>query len=85
MVGEHSFGYAGRLSLMPLSSGAHLRLTDAFYAGPDGEPISEGLEPDVEVSVRTRSFAEKDIEIDQLTLQRALEVLQNGDELSEAA
>lgn len=85
LVGQYSFGYAGRLSLMPLTSGAQFRLTDAFYAGPDGEPISEGIEPDVEVSVRTRSFAEKDIEIEELTLQRALEVLQNGDELSEAA
>jgi carboxyl-terminal processing protease len=75
VVGQRSFGYAGRLSLTPLSNGAHVLLTDAFYTGPDGEPISEGLEPDVEVSERTRTFAEKDLELDDLTLKRALEVL----------
>lgn len=75
LVGQPSFGHAGRLTLVPLSSGAHLLLTDAFYAGPSGEPIRDAIEPDVEVSERTRRFADKDITIDDLTLRRGLELL----------
>ncbi len=79
VVGQSSFGYTGRLTLTPLSNGAHVLLTDAFYTGPGGESLAEGVEPDVEVSERTRAFADKDLALDDLTLKRALEVLA-GDE-----
>jgi carboxyl-terminal processing protease len=49
VLGEDSFGHAGRRARVNLSSGAFLELTDAFYAGPDGVRLTEGLEPDIEV------------------------------------
>lgn len=75
LVGETSFGHAGRLRLIPLSTGAHIRLSDAFYSGPSAEPIVDGLEPDVEVSERTRTFALKDVPLEDLILQRGIEIL----------
>lgn len=87
LVGEPSFGHAARLRLVPLSSGAHLRLSDAFYSGPESTPIVEGLEPDVEVSERTRTFATKDVPLDDLILRRGIEILERGavEEAAEAA
>jgi carboxyl-terminal processing protease len=76
LVGQASFGHAGRLSLVPMSNGAHLLLTDAFYSGPNGEPLSESLEPDVEVGERQRRFADKDMTIEDLTMRRGLELLE---------
>ena len=85
LVGRRTFGHAGRQRLIPLSDGSHLVLTDAFYSGPDGEPIKEGLDPDVTVSEFTRTLAEQDRSIDDLTLERGLEILldQPGEETSE--
>jgi C-terminal processing protease CtpA/Prc len=50
ILGEDSFGHAGRTTRVNLSSGAFLELTDAFYSGPDGVRLTESLEPDLEVS-----------------------------------
>ncbi|HUP24231.1 MAG TPA: S41 family peptidase [Thermoanaerobaculia bacterium] len=50
VLGEDSFGHAGRTTRVNLSSGAFLELTDAFYSGPDGVRITESLEPDLAVS-----------------------------------
>jgi carboxyl-terminal processing protease len=49
LLGEESYGHAGRTTRVNLSSGAFLELTDAFYAGPDGVLLTESLEPDFEV------------------------------------
>lgn len=57
LVGERTFGYAGRLKEVGLPSGGRLWLTDAFYTGPDGEPLRGSLQPDVRVSVNP--WAEK--------------------------
>lgn len=57
LVGQRTFGYAGRQSMLELSSGAVIFLADAFYTGPDLEPLDEPLEPDVRVESRLR-FAE---------------------------
>lgn len=46
VLGEPTFGYAGRTTVVDLSSGGLLQLTDAFYSGPDGEEIDQSLEPD---------------------------------------
>jgi len=80
LVGQTSFGHAGRLSLIPLSNGAHMLLTDAFYTGPDGEPLLEGVTPDIEVNERSRRFAEKDLSVEDLTLQRGLAVFADAAE-----
>lgn len=79
-----SFGHSGRQSLVPLSNGGGLLLTDAFFTGPDGEPLTESLEPDVLVR-RQFSFAdeaadeeaaEEGIEVDEV-LDKGLEVLRD--------
>jgi carboxyl-terminal processing protease len=49
LVGEESFGHAGRTELLALADGSKLQLTTAFFTGPDGKPLQEGLEPDERV------------------------------------
>lgn len=49
LVGERSFGHAGRTELIALADGSRLQLTTAFFTGPDGKPLQEGLEPDERV------------------------------------
>ncbi|MCB1057354.1 MAG: PDZ domain-containing protein [Acidobacteria bacterium] len=49
LVGERTFGYAGRLKRVDLSTGGHLWITDAFYTGPDAEPVRGSLVPDLAV------------------------------------
>ncbi len=50
LVGEPSFGYAGRQTRVEIPSGGDLWITDAFYTGPDGEPVNQGLVPDLRVA-----------------------------------
>lgn len=52
LVGEPTFGHTGRESLVALSNGGSLQITDAFYTGPDRKPISSSLTPDRRVSSR---------------------------------
>lgn len=75
LVGERTFGYAGRLGTVDLSSGGRLWLTEAFYTGPDGEPHSAALEPDVLVSGARRAVVQGDEEAEDRVLLRGLEVL----------
>lgn len=83
-VGEATFGHAGRQAEIALSSGALLELTDAFYTGPKGELIDESLEPEVEVTERSRRLGERELELDELILRRGLGVLA-GEEQKKAA
>lgn len=75
VVGERSFGYAGRQSMVALSNGAQVQLTDAFYGGPDGTGFVDGLKPDVLVDERSRSFGDQDKPIGDLILERGLQLL----------
>lgn len=75
LVGERTFGHAGRQALAELPSGGRLVYTDAFYTGPDGEPVQESLDPDVRVSGRSRSFADRDVPIHELILREGVERL----------
>lgn len=50
LVGERTFGHAGRQAEAALSNGGRLFYTEAFYTGPDGELITEGLQPDLRVN-----------------------------------
>jgi carboxyl-terminal processing protease len=75
LVGEHSFGLAGRQAMHPLSDGSRLLLTDAFYTGPDNEPIDESLAPDLSINNESRRFADRDLSLDELILERGLELL----------
>lgn len=45
-LGESTYGHAGRSSIVRLPSGALLVTTDAFYTGPGGAALDEGIEPD---------------------------------------
>ena len=85
IVGERTFGWAGRSGRVKLSSGALLELTDAFYTGPDGEPIDEGIEPDLRVVRRPFTSDQDDGEDDGL--ERALELLREhrGESAEKAA
>jgi len=80
LVGQRSFGLAGRQSLIPLSDGSRLMLTDAYYAGPDGEPIDQSLVPDLEVEESTRRFTEQDVPVEDLILRRGLELFDREEE-----
>jgi len=94
LVGERSFGYAGRQALATLSGGSGLFYTDAFYATPGGAELNEGLTPDVAVAARNPfGFGEEpeeegDGEEKDPILERALQVLRGeveADELPAAA
>jgi carboxyl-terminal processing protease len=72
LVGERTFGHAGRLSLVGLSTGSQVYLTDAYYTGPDHKPLDIGLEPTVQVVDNGRELGD---EAADPILQRALELL----------
>ena len=72
LVGERSFGHAGRTELLALADGSKLQLTTAFFTGPDGKPLKDGLEPDEKV--RTLDDEEGKPAKDEV-LERALELL----------
>lgn len=79
-VGQRTFGYAGRQSMMELGSGAVLFLADAFYTGPDLEPLDDPLEPDVRVDSRSRTFGQTEEgaegeEAPDVVLEKGLELL----------
>jgi carboxyl-terminal processing protease len=80
LVGERTFGYAGRQGSADLSSGGRLLFTDAFYTGPDKHPLNESLTPDLLVDERTRTFLEKDVPMSELILKRGVRRLLGGEE-----
>ncbi len=72
LVGDRSFGHCGRLGLYELEDGARLQITDAFYTGPDREPINHSLQPDL--WVRPSFVDDSDEERDEI-LERGLDHL----------
>lgn len=83
LVGERTFGHAGRLGTADLSSGGRLLFTEAFYTGPDREPLQEALKPDLLVDERSRTYLEKDVPMTELILRRAVRRLR-GEETETA-
>lgn len=75
LVGRSTFGHAGRQRMMPLSDGSQLLLTDAFYCGPDGQPIDQSLTPDEAVSDFSGRFGQDESPERDSILERGLEVL----------
>jgi len=75
LVGERTFGYAGRQDLAELSGGGRLFYTGAFYTGPDGVPLAESIEPDDEVDFFSRSYEERELPAYELIYRRGLERL----------
>ena len=80
LVGQPTFGLAGRRGLIDLPNGSLVVMTDALYASPDGEPIDERLRPDELVRATLRSLADEDVSLDDLMLERAVEVLARAGE-----
>lgn len=77
LVGRPSRGHAGRMAMLMLTSGAGLLTTDAFYAGADGEPLAQALEPDTRVDEGLRGLDADDPPPSDLILERGLEVLRD--------
>jgi carboxyl-terminal processing protease len=80
LVGERTFGHAGRQSAVSLSTGGELFLTDAFYTGPDNEPLNSSLVPEVAVTEGNRNLSEADVPLRELILRRGLERLREEEE-----
>ncbi len=78
LVGEPTFGHAGRQVAVELSTGGELFLTDAFYTGPDDEPIHTSLEPELLVSESSRHLSEAEEPLEELILKRGLERLREA-------
>ncbi len=83
LVGVPTFGWAGERSRIDLENGARLYLTTAFFAGPDGKPLSQGLTPDLLVDDLSRHFEERDKPLSELILERAIRFLNGEPELVE--
>lgn len=83
LVGDRTFGHSGRQSLIPLSNGDRLRLTNAFFTGPDRTPLNEALEPDLRVRPLTFGLGPDEATKDQV-LERALAVVLGEEEIGEA-
>jgi C-terminal processing protease CtpA/Prc len=75
LVGERTFGYAGRQGMAELSTGGRLLYTEAFYTGPDKKPIREAIRPDLLVDERVRTYLEKDVPMTELILRRGVQRL----------
>ena len=85
IVGQRTFGHAGREATQSLGDGSLLAYTDAYYTGPDGERLNAGLVPDLAVNEGSRQHDEGELSIPELTLRRALERLTEEAEEREAA
>ncbi|MFL6196163.1 MAG: S41 family peptidase [Thermoanaerobaculia bacterium] len=84
LVGERTFGHAGKIGSAELSTGGRLLFTEAFYTGPDKKPLNEALKPDLIVDERSRTYLDKDTPIDELILRRAVRRLLGQEPETEA-
>ncbi len=84
LVGERTFGHAGRQGAAELSSGGRLLFTEAFYTGPDKKPLNEALKPDLLVDERSRTYLEKDTPLGDIILRRGVRRLLGEETETEA-
>ncbi|HEV2852812.1 MAG TPA: S41 family peptidase [Thermoanaerobaculia bacterium] len=84
LVGERTFGHAGRQGSAELSSGGRLLFTEAFYTGPDKKPLNEALKPDLLVDERSRTYLEKDTPLGEIILRRGIRRLLGQEPETEA-
>ncbi len=85
LVGERTFGHAGRRAVVELSNGAEIHFSDAFYAGPDGEAIDHPLVPAVVVNEASRRLSESGLPFSELMMRRAIDRLRSEPEIEKAA
>lgn len=84
LVGERTFGHAGRQGAAELSTGGRLLFTEAFYTGPDKKPLNEALKPDLLVDERSRTYLEKDTPLGDIILRRGVQRILGQEVQSEA-
>jgi carboxyl-terminal processing protease len=84
LVGERTFGHAGRQGSAELSTGGRLLFTEAFYTGPDKKPLNEALKPDLLIDDRSRTYLEKDTPLGELILRRGIRRLLGQEPETEA-
>lgn len=84
LVGERTFGHAGRQGSAELSTGGRLLFTEAFYTGPDKKPLNEALKPDLLVDERSRTYLEKDTPLGEIILRRGIRRLLGQETETEA-
>ncbi|PIV64742.1 MAG: S41 family peptidase [bacterium (Candidatus Ratteibacteria) CG_4_9_14_3_um_filter_41_21] len=76
LVGTKTFGKGSVQNIIPLADGSALKLTIAKYYTPEGICIEEtGINPDVLVELPEPKEADKDKEMKDLQLERAIELL----------
>jgi carboxyl-terminal processing protease len=80
LVGVPTFGLAGRQGLVDLPSGGQVVMVDAYFAGPDGEPIDSRIKPDEIVRESYSSSKEGESELEDLMLERAVEILERAEQ-----
>lgn len=80
LVGLPTFGMAGRQGLVDLPSGGQVVMVDAYFAGPDGEPIDARISPDELVRESYSSSKEGELELEDLMLKRAVEILERAEQ-----
>lgn len=80
LVGQPTFGLAGRRGVIDLPSGSQVVMTDALFSGPDGDPIDERLRPDELVRESLRSLNDSAVSLEDLMLERAVEVLERAEQ-----
>lgn len=85
VVGGATFGHAGRSASRTLSNGGELYYTDAFYVAPDGTVLNETLAPDVRVTDFSRRLGEAELPLEDLVIERALEIARESDEAAKEA
>lgn len=84
LVGQRTFGHAGRSASRELSNGGKIFFTDAFFTGPDGEPLNASLVPDVRIEDRFFADDDKAEAVDR-ALERGIELLLEEEEAVEKA
>jgi carboxyl-terminal processing protease len=75
LVGQTTFGWAGRGEVLELPGGDRVVLTTAWYTSPEGTALSTGLEPAVTVDDTARTEAEEEAPLSQVIVRRAREEL----------
>lgn len=85
VVGDKSFGKGSVQSVIPLSSGAGIKLTTARYYTPNGRSIqAEGIEPDIKVPFIPPQEGDKNQDPFSMFREQNLEGHLDGDESDNA-
>ena len=85
VIGEQTFGSVARQTVVEVPSGGRLWASEGFFTGPDKKPLREGIEPEIRVRDRDRSFQDRALSLDEMILRRALDTAKGTTPANEAA